>query len=179
MTLLRLRYVWDFGDGSKKTGKTASHCFPGPGNYTVNLDLVDKSTGNLFFRKTTYDFKLSPIKQPYITSPDYVVAGEPVEFNGTNSFYSDDEIIAYFWDFGDSAKVTGERVTHKFTGIGEFEIKLGLTLRSRKTGDMSASVVSKKVMVLQTQQDINSLLRSIGVSDQNFEGVFREGKYKD
>jgi hypothetical protein len=34
-------YVWDFGDGTKKTGKTSDHVYKEPGVYQVNLTVVD------------------------------------------------------------------------------------------------------------------------------------------
>ena len=32
-----LTYAWDFGDGSKGAGKTASHVYADPGNYVITL----------------------------------------------------------------------------------------------------------------------------------------------
>jgi hypothetical protein len=34
-------YVWDFGDGTKKTGKTSDHAYTQPGIYRVNLTVTD------------------------------------------------------------------------------------------------------------------------------------------
>ena len=40
-------YLWDFGDGSTANGKTASHTYTGPGDYTATLEVTDNqgSTG--------------------------------------------------------------------------------------------------------------------------------------
>ena len=34
-------YLWTFGDGSTATGKTASHTYTGPGDYTATLQVTD------------------------------------------------------------------------------------------------------------------------------------------
>jgi hypothetical protein len=34
-------YVWDFGDGTQGTGKTATHVYQAPGHYTVILTVTD------------------------------------------------------------------------------------------------------------------------------------------
>ena len=77
----RLRYVWNFGDNAKMTGTRVDHCFPGPGKYSVTLDLIDYKTGSLYFRKQTYNIEIVDYNQPYINSQDYAVAGDAVEFD--------------------------------------------------------------------------------------------------
>ena len=46
---LGMEYEWDFGDGNKKRGLEVKHCFKGPGNYSVQLNIIEKTSGNLFF----------------------------------------------------------------------------------------------------------------------------------
>jgi len=36
-----MSYDWDFGDGTTASGETATHSFPGPGDYTVTLTVTD------------------------------------------------------------------------------------------------------------------------------------------
>ena len=155
---LRLQYVWDFGDNTKAYGTKAQHCFPGPGNYTVNLDINDRRTGKPFFRKLTYDLKIFDYEQPYITSPDHAVTGERVVFDALKSYCPGYNITGYFWDFGDGTQMTGERVNHSFTKEGEYDVRLGLTMKSQQTGGTVKHAVTKKVIVFQSEQEKNAYL---------------------
>jgi outer membrane protein OmpA-like peptidoglycan-associated protein len=139
--------VWDFGDNSKNYRTNVRHCFPGPGRYSIKLDLIDRKTGTLFFRKLEYDVEIFDIDQPYINSSDVAVAGETVKLDGLKSFCPGYTITGYFWDFGDGTKGSGERVSHKFIKSGDFNVRLGLTLKSQTTGDIVKRVVSKKIKV--------------------------------
>ena len=150
---LNLQYLWEFSDSSKMYGTKAIHCFQGPGDYKINLDIIDRRTGKLIFRKITYDIETSEIDQPFITSPDFAIAGETIEMDGIKSFCPGFEITGYFWDYGDSVKDIGERVIHKYTESGEFDIRMGLTLKSRATGEIVKRVVSKKIRVIQAGQE--------------------------
>ena len=155
---LRLQYVWDFGDGSKMVGTDVRHCFPGPGRYSINLDITDRRTGNLFFRKLTYDIEIVDNDQPFITSADYVMTGEAVEFDGLNSYCPGYKIIEYFWDFGDQSQGTGERVSHTFDASGEYTIRLGLMLQSHSTGQVEKRAVSKKIIVFSNEEERKAYL---------------------
>jgi outer membrane protein OmpA-like peptidoglycan-associated protein len=155
---LRFSSIWDFGDGSKVFGKKIGHCFPGPGNYKINLDIIDKKTGKLFFRKASYDIDILNVEQPYITCPDIAIAGDTVYLDGLKSFCPGYNITGYFWDFGDGANWIGDRVSHVFNESGEFDVRMGLTLKSQATGDIIKRVVSKKVRVLQWPQEKASYL---------------------
>jgi hypothetical protein len=44
----RLQYVWNFGDGTTAEGTNVSHCYSEPGEYELNLDVIDRQTGRLF-----------------------------------------------------------------------------------------------------------------------------------
>lgn len=155
---LRFQYVWDFGDGSKSYGTKAGHCFPGSGNYNINLDIIDRRTGKLFFRKRTYEIEIFNIDQPFINSPDVALAGELIELDGLYSYCPGYTITGYFWDFGDGTKESGEKVSHKFAKAGEFDIRLGLTLKSQSSGTIIKRIVSKKIMVFQEEKEKSSYL---------------------
>jgi len=150
---LNLKYIWDFGDGKKSSGAVASHCYPGPGKYKVKLDIIDRSTGKLFFSKLSYTLDLMDFEQPYINSPDAVVAGEPVDFDGLKSFLPGFKIMSYSWDFGNGSRMQGESVKYTFTQSGEFNVNLGLTLQSLSTGVIHNTGVTKKITVVNNNQE--------------------------
>ncbi len=150
---LNLRYVWNFGGGEKAYGQVVRHCFKGPGNYSVRLDIVDKSTGNLFFSKLSYNLVLSDYIQPCISSPDFAVRGEPVIFDGAKSNLPGFVISDYTWDFGDGTRVQGEKASHVFKTNGDFRVRLGLTMRSLSNGDIHTTGISKKVLIFNSEQE--------------------------
>ena len=155
---LNLKYIWDFGDGKKASGAEVSHCFPGPGKYKVKLDLIDRATGNLFFSKLSYTLDLRDFEQPYINSPDAVVAGESVDFDGLKSFLPGYKVISYSWDFGNGSRMQGESVKYTFKQSGESNVNLGLKLQSLSTGVIHNTGVTKKIIVYSTPQERASFL---------------------
>ncbi len=155
---LNLRYLWDFGDGKKAAGAKVNHCFPGPGKYKIKLDLVDIATGNLFFSMLEFGLELKDYEQPYINSPAMVITGDTVEFDGLRSFLPGYEILSYSWDFGDGSRMLGKSVKYTFKQKGEFNVNLGLKLKSLSTGIIHNTGVSKKITVFDTNQEKASFL---------------------
>lgn len=121
-----LKYEWDLGDGTKIRGLTAEHCFDGPGNYLIQLNVIDTLTGDIYFSEATYDFLLEDIEQPYISSPDTAYVFEEITFDGRETFLKEVEIQRYVWDFEDGYRVTGEQVNHLFKKPGTYNVKLGV-----------------------------------------------------
>jgi outer membrane protein OmpA-like peptidoglycan-associated protein len=155
---LRFQYVWDFGDNSKSFGKNATHCFPGLGNYTINLDIIDRRTGKLFFRKMIYNIDVINIEQPYISSQDAALTSEAVEFDGLKSYCPGYTITGYFWDFGDGTNGRGEKVSHEFLKSGEYNVRIGLTLKSQVTGYIVKRTVSKNIRIFGSEQERTSFI---------------------
>ena len=65
-----LQYEWDLGDGTKIRDLQADHCFKGPGDYVIKLNVIDTLTGEIYFNQASYDLKVEDIQQPYITTVD-------------------------------------------------------------------------------------------------------------
>ncbi len=155
---LNLEYLWDFGDGQKAIGSKVKHCFPDNGKYTVRLDIVERTTGKLFFTKLVNTVEIKNFKQPFINSPDFVVKGEPVKFDGLKSYLPGFKILSYSWDFRDGNKAFGDRVTHVFKEKGEYTVNMGLVLKSLSTGQSHRTGVSKKIIVLDDYKQKEILL---------------------
>jgi outer membrane protein OmpA-like peptidoglycan-associated protein len=148
-----VHYVWDFGDGSKVIGQNIEHCFAGPGNYSVKLDIVDKKSGRIFFSKLTYDLELKDIEQPIIKSSAAALVGESVKFDSESSNFPDSKVLATTWYFGDGDKTEEQNVSHSFKSIGDYEIKLGLILRNEKTGKIFDASTSKHLKVFNDMKE--------------------------
>ena len=127
-----LQLVWSFGDGVTATGLNAEHCFKGPGIYPIKLEAIDKKTGQVFFTKLSYELDLKNIEQPVINSQLSGLTGTPVNFDGLSSYFPGSEILNYTWYFGDGNRSEGEKLSHTYSGKGEYEVKLGLIVRNNK-----------------------------------------------
>lgn len=144
----KLEYKWSLGDGKSSDKAVVNHCFKGPGNYDIKLDIIDRATGKLFFSKLSYKLEIRDIEQPYINSSDIAVKGDIMEFDGLKSYLPEYKILIYSWDFGDGSRSSGESVKHSYKNKGEYIVNLGLTLKSRSTGNINKTGISKKVIIL-------------------------------
>ncbi len=170
-----LQYVWDFDDGKKTFREKTNHCFPGPGVYKVKLDIIDRVTGKLFFSKLAYTLDLKDYEQPYINSPDIVVAGELVSFDGLKSYLPGYEIISYTWDFSKGNKMQGKSVKYTFNQNGEYNVNFGVKLRSLSTGIIHNTGVTKKILVTGTSEEKASLIAKQALVNTSIPDIRRYG----
>ncbi|HDZ42136.1 MAG TPA: PKD domain-containing protein [Bacteroidetes bacterium] len=147
-----LKYVWAFSDGKSETGSRIIHCFPGPGDYEVRLDIVEKESGRLVCHKLRNIIHLKNFEQPYIDSPDCGMTGEILQFSGLESYLPGYEILNYAWDFGDGTKDLGFNTNHVYPKSGEYEVNLGLELKSDSTGKLMRTGISKNVKIFSNLQ---------------------------
>jgi flagellar motor protein MotB len=124
----------------------------------VRLDIVDRTTGSLFFTKLVYTLELRDYEQPYINSPDVAVAGGMVSFDGLKSYLPGYEILNYSWDFGEEARMEGASTSHTFKVKGEYNVNLGLTLKSKTTGIIDKTGVTKKITIVNDNQERTAYL---------------------
>jgi flagellar motor protein MotB len=103
-----------------------------------------------------YNLDLNDFKQPFINSPDKVVKGDSVKFDGLKSNLPGYKILRYSWDFGGGNRLFGENVTHLFKENGEYIVNLEVTLKSNSTGNISRTGISKKIVVLNDVQEKTS-----------------------
>jgi outer membrane protein OmpA-like peptidoglycan-associated protein len=156
----RLEYKWSFGDGISSDKTVVNHCFKGPGNYDVKLDIIDRATGKLFFSKLSYKLEIRDIEQPFINSSNVAVKGDIIEFDGHKSYLPGFKILTYSWNFGDGNRSVGESVKHSYQKKGEYLVNLGLTLKSYSTGNIHKTGISKKILVL------NDLTEKASIQDK-------------
>ena len=128
------RYEWDMGDGIKIRAKEAEHCFTGPGNYTISLNVIDTLTGEINYNEASYDFTVEKIVQPYINAPDTAFVGVPVKFNGQETYLPQFKIDNYYWDFGDGSRAERPETSHVYNKPGTYKVQLGVT--SKTTDEM-------------------------------------------
>lgn len=128
-----MEYEWSFGDGGKKRGLEVSHCYAGEGKFLVELNVVDKTSGQVFFNEVNYEFEIKNIVQIYIHAPDTAKRGTEIVFDPSYTNIDSLEIKKYYWDFGDGAYSFEEKPKHVYVKEGTYTVKLGLDgMRNKK-----------------------------------------------
>lgn len=132
--------TWSFGDNSGSFVQggpvPVSHTFPGPGAYTVTLQLVD-SYGNLTAVSHTVTVPMSAAFTP-ITS--LTTAGTPVSFNASGSSDPSGSITSYSWSFGDGSSASGVDASHAYATAGTYTVILTTSDASGTTASTSGTV---------------------------------------
>jgi len=130
-------YAWNFGDGSTKTGVTATHDFGTAGAFNVTLTVTDEAG------QATTVAKSVPVTvsggsggggggtaASFVASPTAPVVGQIVFFNASGSTAATGHTLTkYQWDFGDGTTFIGSTssATHTFTTVGTFSVGLIVT----------------------------------------------------
>ncbi|MCB2197621.1 MAG: PKD domain-containing protein [Bacteroidetes bacterium] len=143
-----LEYEWSFGDGNKARGLRVDHCYSGPGDYTLELNVIDKLTGETYYTQATYELEVEDIKQVYINGPDTVEVGQEIVFDGRKTNITDFEIYQYYWDFGDGRKTRGIEVSHIYSTVGNYIVQLGVVSRKDRDGESDKKGVYKNIVVV-------------------------------
>lgn len=140
-------YNWDFGDGTKGTGPTASHTFTIAGTYNTQL-LVTDSNG--LTDTVTTPVLVSPAtivnKAPtasFTATPTQGTTPLTVSFNGSGSNDSDGTISSYVWNFGDGSSATGQTASHTYTTAATYTATLQVTDNQGGKGSTSVAITAK------------------------------------
>jgi len=140
-------YQWDFGDGIISIGKEVRHCFPGPGNYSVKLSIIDDLTGDFIAKQVEYKVELQNIEQAYINSSDVGIVDKSISFEGVTIDLKGFRITDYFWNIGDGFKPGGPLLNATFKKKGEYTVKLGLLGEKDSRGVIPKICVMKKIKI--------------------------------
>jgi outer membrane protein OmpA-like peptidoglycan-associated protein len=149
-----LSYEWSFSDGVKVTGMEAEHCFPGAGQFLVELNIIDNNTGNTFFTQASYEVEISDAVQPYISSADVSLKDKPLAFSAVKTNLPDMPITQYYWDFDDGINAKGMETEHTFERKGIYKVRMGVTGKPDSTGFIPKACVYKMVEVLEDNQEL-------------------------
>ena len=142
-----MTYEWNFGDGYKARALEAKHCFPGPGTYQIQLNIVDKSSGEVFENHLSYELEIEKPKRLIIDCPDTVYVGDPILINGENSGLKGYTLEKQYWSLGDGKYNEGKKIKHVYKNKGEFTIEMGVKARNETTNRIERFRVEKRVFV--------------------------------
>lgn len=123
----RLRYAWDFGDGSTSDLVNPTKTYARPGRYPVTLTVRDEIGSP---RGTAVDRIAALVREGPIAvaGPDLRgCTGAPVRFDGSASTDTDGVVNAYAWTFGDGGTGAGATPTHIDRDPGTYTVTLTIT----------------------------------------------------
>ncbi|HEX7154494.1 MAG TPA: PKD domain-containing protein [Thermoanaerobaculia bacterium] len=110
------RYRWTFGDGTESSAATPpQHNYPGPGSYTVTLE-VENAAG----RNTKSKFVTITAGPPIAAAFTFEAAGLKVLFTDASSGTP----VSWFWNFGDGVISTQQNPSHTYEAAGAYEVSL-------------------------------------------------------
>lgn len=149
---LPLQYEWDFGDGERKAGLRAQHCYRKPGTYAVKLNIMDTLSKSVYFNETGYDLEVKADVQAVIGGPDSAATGSTVVFDGTSSNLPGFFAKEMHWDLGDSTRATGDTIAHAFARPGDRLVRLDLIGAPDRRGGFEHHCVQRTVHVIDAFQ---------------------------
>lgn len=133
-----VEYAWDFGDGTKGTGRVAHHRYAHPGLYTVTLQVTD-AAGLTGSATRTLIVGPAPIAAAFAWQPLTPTTLDTVRFRDL----SGKAPISWLWDFGDGTTSTEQNPIHQFPRKGTFTVCLTVADRYGRT-----SITCKELTVV-------------------------------
>jgi len=137
-------YAWDFGDGGRGTGVSASHSFGTAGTYNVVLTVTDEAGQTATTSKSVpvaVPPQIPPPTADFVFSPTAPSTGQSVSFNGSLSKVAPGHsIVSYSWNFGDTGTGSGVTASHTFDTAGTYNVVLVVTDDLGQTGTASKTV---------------------------------------
>ncbi len=119
------QWSWNFGDGSKGTGYTATHIYTKAGDYKIVVGIVDPydhenddpNFDSAQIHVIAQAFDQLPVAVAR-SSGKYVQIGNSLTYDATGSHSLVGGDLTYTWNFGDGTEATGSHVVHTFRGLG-------------------------------------------------------------
>lgn len=144
---LPFRYEWKFGDGEKGIGTAVVHCYPGPGSYLVQLDVVNLITKEVLYNEKTYNLEIADIEQPYISGPDNGITGQSLSFSADSTNLPGWNISRYYWNFDDESISIGKDVAKSYIKPGTYNIQLIVTADPEPGGVVREACICKNIVI--------------------------------
>jgi PKD repeat protein len=118
-------YQWNFGDGDRGSGRTATHSYDAAGTYPVTLTVADQ------YGRTEHSSQSFTVTQgadptaAFVFSPTSSLPGQQVNFDASASRPAPGRtIVSYQWNFGDGTTGSGQTTSHAFPTIATYNVTL-------------------------------------------------------
>ena len=170
----RLRYAWDFGDGTRSDLVNPSKTYELPGAYDVTLTVLDESGSDF---GEDIDRIAALVREAPIADagPDLeACTNQTVRFDGSGSSDADGAVNAFSWNFGDGATGGGERATHVYTEPGTYAVVL--TITGDTIGQCSPLDTDEATVVVEPAPDLDIASRGRVATDlpSRFEAILSQ-----
>ncbi len=119
---LPLKFLWDFGDGSRTQGVEVQHSYAHPGVYRVVL-LIRDASGRTARAKRVLRILPPELTVDFTWEPEEPTVLDDVRFLDL----SEGEIVAWHWDFGDGETSSEHDPVHRYSRKGTFHVSLTVT----------------------------------------------------
>ncbi len=138
-----LRYLWDFGDGSKAQGVEATHTYQKSGRYVVTLTVDDGRRQTNSVQKTTREFRLFRYPTAKFNAPALAEPNKPIFLDARQSVAPEGNISRYEW-FVDGNKIAeGDTATIFIADSGDHDLRL--VVKDDSGFEEAQSVTTKKI----------------------------------
>jgi hypothetical protein len=144
---LPFRYEWKFGDGNEGIGSRVVHCYPGPGSYLVQLDVVDLVTKEVMYNEKTYNLEIKDVEQAYISGLGKGTPGQQLKFSADSTNLPGWNINRYYWNFDDESVQIGKDVAKTYLKSGSYNIQLIVTAEPDPQGVIRETCVCKNIVI--------------------------------
>ena len=131
-----MRYSWFFGDGGQDLlNFNTSHVYQAPGIYQVAVVAEDDKGGQGVARQfiTVLPRDNMPPKPIARADAMLIKPGGKVAFDASDSFDPDGAIESHTWHLDDQEIGSGKTMTHTFSEMGIYNVKLAVTDNSGET----------------------------------------------
>ncbi len=144
-------YEWLLGDGTKQKGLSVRHCFPGPGKYLINLNIIDSLTKTVFMSQATFDLKVDSIIQLKINCLDTVPVHKNFLVNTDWTYLPDNKIEGYYFET-EKKRLREKEFLHSFSKPGVYKITLGAVTINTRTKKKELLCTTKNIVCVEQNQ---------------------------
>ncbi len=138
-------YQWSFSDGVTAKGVSVKHCFPAPGDFTVELNIIDSVTKVVFMSQAAFDIKVDSIVQLKINCLDTVLQNKKFNINTDWTYLPDNTINGYYFEI-DGKRMRGKSHDEIFAEKGRHKVLLGVTTVNNKTKQKELLCTTKDII---------------------------------
>ncbi|MFQ3597309.1 MAG: PKD domain-containing protein [Chloroherpetonaceae bacterium] len=138
-----LRYLWDFGDGTKAEGIEVTHTYQKSGRYTATLTVDDGRRQSNSIQKTTHEFRLFRYPTARFTAPALAEPNKPIFLDARQSTAPEGKIARYKWFVDDNEVAEGDTATITISESGDHMLKV--LVQDDSGFEEAQSILTKKI----------------------------------